>query len=409
MILDSDYKGHVRASWFSLRGLSKILSFLLYLSYTFHQISSAQFRITGQGSAAFVKSNDGFSQYSFNSGRGTFAWRWDVFADALVSDNISLFSNFRMLQDQTLHVDYFALRVMDVASSGINVEAGLIDIPFGSLAERRYPMQNPFFNLPLMNEHITALCASDYRVWTLIPAFAVRGDGVRLLDQGLYDLGVMVYGKVGIAEYAAALINGMVSTTSTYAPQGLNPNKGYGKVFRFAVTPTTGLKIGASYAFGPFMKDQSADSNSAIFGEDPDEYPQHIIGGDIDFSFEHFSFYGQAAYNIWKFEEEHYGSDLKAFAYSAEGRYAITPRVSVALRIGGLVFNSINAPLPSFGHRMVPYSGKWDHDIIRLEGSVDYRLAREVLIKFVYQWNNTMGVVRDPVDNLVVLQTVFAF
>lgn len=386
-----------------MKSIARGIAILLCLMHSF---VLAQIRISGQGSVAFVKSNDDSSQYVYNSGRATFAWRWDVFADAMITENISLMSNFRMLQDQILHIDFFAFRITDIGSSGVNLQLGLIDIPFGNLSERRFPMQNPFYNLPLMNEHYTSLCSSDYRVWVLAPIFAVKGDGVRLLDQGLYDLGFKIFGTVGIVEYAVALINGMVSATGTYAPQGLNPNNDFGKVFRLAVTPITGLTIGSSYAFGPFMKDQSADSNSAIFGDDPGEYPQHIFGGDIDFSFEHFSFFGQAAYNVWKFEDE---PDLKAFVYSTEARYGPTPRLSVAARIGGIVFNTITTQLPSFGARKIPFSGKWDHDVIRLEGALGYRLTREVLIKFVYQWNHTIDVKQDPVDNLLAVQTVLSF
>jgi hypothetical protein len=371
----------------------------------------AQVDVSGQGSVAYVKSDNGASQYVYNNGNATFSWRWDVFADMNVAENMTLSSNLRMLQDQVLHIDYFALRVTDIASSGINAQMGLIDLPFGNLGERRFPKQNPFFNLPLMNEHLTSLCASDYRLWVLVPQFAIHGDGVRLLDQGLYDLGIKIFGTLGMFDYAAALTNGMISETGTYAPNGLNAKKDFGKIFRLAATPMMGLTIGASYATGPFMDDQSADPHSAIFGSDPREYPQHIVMGDIDFSYEHFSLYGQAAYNVWKFEEEntpHSRPDLKAFAYSAEARYAVTPRLSVASRVGGIVFNTVTDSVPSLSGRVL-YTGTWDRDVIRLEGALGYHMTRELLLKVMYQWNKTIGLKDDPVDNLFVVQTVVDF
>lgn len=366
----------------------------------------AQLRVSGQATAEFFKSESGFSQYTINQGRGTFAWRWDLFADAVVSDNVTLLSNFRMLQDQIPHIDLFAIRITDIASSGISLQAGQIDIPFGNLGERRFPQQNPFFGLPLINEHITALCSTDYKLWTLFPGFAVSGNGVRLFDQGLYDLGVKIYGSAGIFNFAVAIINGMISTTGTYSPNGLNSTGGLGKVFRLTATPMTGLTLGASYAFGPFMKDQYADSTSALYDEHSGDYPQHIVAGDIDFSIGHLWLYGIAAYNTWNYIG---GQKLNALCYSAEGRYAVTPRVYVAMRAGGLQFGSISGLVTSYNFRSAPYSGNWDKDVFRLEGAVGYRIERDLLVKVCYQVNRTYGVPIDPADNVLAVQTVLSY
>ncbi len=396
----------------------KIPAIAMFILFT-SGLVDAQIDVSGQGSVAYVKSENGQSQYVFNAGNPTFAWRWDLFADMRINNSVTLFSNVRMLQDQVLHIDYFALNVADIGSSGVNAQLGLIDLPVGSLGTRRFPKDNPFFDLPLMNEHYTSLCASDYRLWVLVPEFAIHGDGVRLLDQGLYDLGVKLYGSFGIFDYAAALTNGMVSETSTYGPNGLNANGGFGKMFRLAVTPMTGLTIGGSYAAGPFMMDQSTDTNSSMYGEDARNYPQEIFTGDIDFSFDHVAFYGQAAYNVWKFSEDAGGessgewkgaihSDLKAFAYSFEGRYAITPRLSFAARVGGLVFATVAESV--YSHEgTVWYNGTWDHNVLRLESAFGYRLSREFLVKCVYEWNTTYDLSEDPKDNFFAIQTVVSF
>lgn len=390
-------------------------------------VATPQFIINGQASSAFIKSNDGESQYDVNTGRGTFAWRLDVFADASVNDNVTFLTNIRILQDQIPHIDLFALRVSDIASTGINFQVGQIDLPFGNLGEQRFPKQNPFYQLPLMNEHITSLCRSDYKVWTYTPEYAMSGDGVRLLDQGLYDLGAKIYGSIGEEwriDYALALINGMASATGTYSPSGLNPNHGFGKVARVAVTPFTGLTIGVSYAFGPFMKNQSDEiqtvdgrlDTSAFYGIAPEKYLQHIIGGDVDFSTGHFSFLGEAIYNSWDYR---YSTTLKAFSYSAMARYAFTPRFSAALRAGGITFNNVNG-IPEFvaersdwysgpAPRLIIYSGKWDHDVFRLEGAGVLRLDESLILKFGYQWNRTFELLKDPIDNLLFIQTVLSF
>jgi hypothetical protein len=370
--------------------------------------------VSGEGSVGYVKSERGFSQYVIDDGNPTFVWRWDLFADMRISDNISLMSNFRMLQDEVFHIDYFALRVTDIGSTGVNAQMGLIDLPFGNLGNRRFPKENPFYDLPLMNEHLTSLCQSDYKLWVLEPQFAVTGDGVRLLDQGLYDLGVEAFGRFGMFDCAAALINGMISETGVYAPHGLNANNGFGGILRVAATPMTGLTIGVSYATGSFMEDQHNDTNSAIYREDPSEYPQHIVMGDVDFSMGYFTMYGQAGYNVWDFSNADADnrkishSDLKAFAYSVEATYAITPRLTLAARAGGLLFNTIDDSVPTFSG-LVHYSGHWDRDEFRLETALNVHLSRELLLKVVYEWNRTYDVSQDPLDDVFILQSVVSF
>ncbi len=366
----------------------------------------AQFRVSGQATAEFFKSENGVSQYTVDEGRSTFAWRWDLFADAAISDHVAFLSNIRMLQDQVLHIDRLSIRVSDVASSGIAVEAGQIDIPFGDLGDRRFPQQNPFFDLPLMNEHITTLCKTDYKLWVLFPGFAVSGNGVRLLDQGLYDLGIKAYGSAGMFGYEAALINGMVSETGTYSPNGMNVSGGLGKVLRLTVTPTMGLTFGFSYAFGPFMKDQYADSGSALAGEHPGDYPQQAAAGDVDIEIGHLSVRGIGVYNRWRYIG---GQNLDAVSYSAEAQYTLTPRIYAAARVGGIQFNTINALVTSYNFRPAPFSGRWDDNVTRVELAAGYRIERNLLFKLCYEINNSYGISGNPMDNVLGVQTVLTF
>lgn len=393
-----------------MKPVVRLISFLLCSTSSL----LAQFNVGGQATAELFKSGDGFSQYSIDAGRSTFAWRWDLFADAAVSDHVAFLSNFRMLQDQIPHIDLLAIRIADIASSGISFQAGQIDLPFGNLGDQRFPKQNPFFDLPLMNEHITSLCESNYNLWTFSPEYAVRGDGVRILDQGLYDLGAKVYGSVGIIDYSVALINGMVSATGTYSAGGLNSNKGLGTVARVAVTPFTGLTIGVSYGGGPFMKDVSDSALSQLYDKSPDNYWQHIVGGDMDFSFGHFSFSGQAVYNVWQYVQN---VELQAYGYSGTIQYAFTPRITCAVRAGSLMFNRIKIkeyiPADEYGYtgpiNYVPFDGKWDQDVFRLEGAVGYKIETSLLFKTGYQVNRTYNLPKDPFDDVFFVQTVLSF
>ncbi|HEY6951646.1 MAG TPA: hypothetical protein VI758_04515 [Bacteroidota bacterium] len=374
----------------------------------------AQLRVSGQATAEFFKSEDGMSQYTVDQGRATFAWRMDLFADAVITDRITFLSNFRMLQDQVLHIDLLAVRIADIASTGIFLQAGQIDIPFGSLGEQRFPAQNPFFDLPLMNEHVSALCESNYDLWTFSPEYAMRGDGVRILDQGLYDLGIKLYKDFGPFDVAVAVINGMVSATGTYAPGGLNANHGLGTVGRISATPFYGLTLGLSYGYGDFMKDVSDSPSSQLYDKSPDNYLQRIAGADIAFALEHFTLRGEVISNLWDYVQ---GVSLKTVGFSATARYAFTPRLSGAVRIGGMTFNtvSIREYIPAVGYGYsgpvgyVLYNGKWDHDVSRLEIAAGYKLDQSLLFKVGYQFNKTYGMQHDPFDNVLFLQTVLSF
>jgi hypothetical protein len=370
--------------------------------------ASAQMRFTGQASVGFVKADQSASQYSYNGGRGSFNWRADLFADAVVADDITFFANARLEQDNQLHLDQFALRMSRIASSPLSLELGEIEMPFLSLGERRYPKNNPFIGLPLLREHRTTLRSSDYELWLLDSRYTQGGNGFRLLDGGLYDLGFKLFASAGIFDVALAVTNGMVSASSSYSPGGLNPKSGFGKLVRLAATPAQGLTIGVSYANGPFLSEGSTYYPSYGTAFDPALYSQEIVGGDIDFSIGHLSVYGEAIYNVWKFQEI-YGSDLKAAGYSLEARYALLPRLSIAARAGGIAFSRIDAVVVAAGYGTLYYDGPWDHDLWRFEGAIGYRLNRETLVKLVYEWNHTLGVRDDPADNVFTVQAVVSF
>lgn len=390
----------------SRRGALRMLTAALLLFGAGLARGYAQMHFGGQASAAWISSQPGPSQYSFNGGRSSFAWRGDLFLDAELSDNVLFLSSFRMEQDRKLYADLFVLRVTDVLDLPLNIEAGETEIPFGNLGERRYPKTNPFLSLPLGREHYTTMRSADYEIYTTDPRYSAAGNNIRLLDGGLYDLGVKAFGTIGIVDYAFAVTNGMLSSSGAYASDGLNGSKGIGKIARLSVTPMIGLTIGASWAQGPFLNENRIAPAGYAYPNyyDPMAYQQHTVGGDIDFSYGHFAFYGETFFNRWDFAGE-YGSDLDAFGYSAEARYALLPRLSAGLRVGELRFNKISRT--ALGVPVDPLP--WDHDVMRVETALGYRVSREMLLKAVYVWNRTFGLPSDPRDDSVGIQSVVSF
>ena len=356
-----------------------------------------------------MKSQESVSQYSFNEGRASFAWRADLFFDAVITENILFLSNVRVVQDEDLHVDLFTIRFTELAGPALNAEAGLIDVPFGNLGERRFPKTNPFISLPLGREHLTSLRASDYQLWMSDASYTAAGNGVRLIDGALYDAGVKVFGTAGILDYALAVTNGMVSSTGSYSPDGLNNNHGFGTIARVAVTPMTGLTVGLSAAVGPYMSGETSYDYGYTYPNDldPATHEQKIAGIDLEYAAGYFTFYGEGVLNSWEFSDV-YGDDLGAAGFSAEVRYVPAARFSLAARVGAIEFSELPAPGDPGYYGTIP-GAPWDHDIMRIEGAFGYRISRQVLVKGVYQHVNTVGLQDDPADDTATLQIVAGF
>ena len=134
---------------------------------------------------------------------------------------------------------------------------------------------------------------------------------------------------------------------------------------------------------------------------------QKIAGGDVSFSLGHFLFDGEVIDNSWQYLDN---IELKAFGYSAMAQYTFTPRLSGALRAGGISFNSVSG-LPEINEyfQHIVYSGNWDHDVFRLEGAASYKFDPALLLKIGYQINRTYDLSKDPVDNVFFAQTVVSF
>lgn len=371
--------------------------------------TSAQVNVSGQASASFLRSGPAATQYSFDRGRGTFGWRADLFFDAAITDDVLFLSNVRMMQDAELHVDLFVLRLTSLAGPALNLEAGLLDVPFGNLGDRRFPKANPFISLPLGREHRTSLRSSDYGLWMADARYSAAGNGVRLVDGALYDAGVKAYGTIGMFDYAVALVNGAVSATGSYAPGGINDNHGFGQAVRLALTPSTGFTVGISGARGPFISGSAASyyGSSYTGGHDPAAHLQQIAGIDVEYAYEHFTFYAEGFLNRWEFSDE-YGADLDAAAISAELRFVPATRISLAARVGAISFSELPAAGDPGYYGTIPGT-PWDRDVLRIEGAAGYRISREVLLKAVYQRVNTVGLGDDPSDDTAAIQVVASF
>ncbi len=347
----------------------------------------------GQASADFLQSGRTTSPRAIDQGRPTFGWRSDLFLDADISDNVAVLSAYRVTDEERLFFDNIAVRVMHLTPLDFNIQAGKFDMPFGNLGMRRYPRENPLYSLPLPYEYQTSLSMTPVSEGQLLAARG-KGSGLRMLDQGIYDIGVEVYGAFDRFTYAAALSNGTVSTSAYGNP---NINGDLGKVFRATVTPWTGLTLGAAYSWGAYLYEPATPSS--YYSEDISSYLQKTGEVDLSFSDGHFVFNGEGILSAWRFPLGSRDVTLNSLGYYAEGKYTLIPRLYAALRFSGLRFGDVV---------LAGVSQPWDYNVTEWEGGFGYFLERDLLLKLIRRETRTDGG-SHPQDHLTVVQLVAAF
>jgi hypothetical protein len=360
--------------------------------------------VRGQLSTAFVSAGQAATQHTINEGRPTFLWRGDLFLDAAIAGGIILRSNARMTQDQTLHIDLLSVTMQDVIDGYLDIEAGIVDLPFLNLGNRRYTWNNPFLTLPLMNEyHLSHLPGGDHpyprRTWD-----AKGSEGSHILDNGLYDIGMKFQGGSGIFDYGIAVINGSVGQTGTYSSDGLNIDKTFGLVGRIGCTPGMGLSIGISGAAGDnFSGEYLYDTSYGASAYNPVRYRQTSMGLDVEFSAGHFTCYGQSAYTEFTGP---LSDPFSSVALSLEAGYVPLPRLHVAVRGGGIFFLRRHGTALVSGDEV--FGERWDFDVVRGEGSIGYRISEASVLRFLYRRTVTLQIAGDPDDDLAAVQLVFS-
>jgi hypothetical protein len=356
--------------------------------------ATAQISLSGESAVGLVKTAPSQAQRSVNNGLAFFGWQTDLFFSATVTDNIGVLTDLHVSEDRDPAIDYLAIRIANILPFNLTLDAGKFDLPFGNLGERRFPRRNPLYGLPLMYEYRTALPNYYIRDADLL-AWRGLGYGMRLLDRGLYDLGIMVSGSAGIVDFAVAVTNGTVSSNS-YGIRNINSD--FGKLVRVAVTPFAGFTIGGGYSWGAYQK-QPDPGQSVLFAYDAGEYVQRAAEIDVSFAREHLVMSGQGVYSEFDVPFRTYEDRLGVFGFTVEAKYTIMPRVYLAVRSGGLVFRDA---------RLNGVEQPWDYNVSEWEGGGGYFLDRDVLVKIVRRETRVYGGSR-PKDNLTALQLVVAY
>ncbi len=352
----------------------------------------SQVQLSGEASAYGLKSSRSQNQRVVNKGTATFGWRFDLFVDAKVADNVFVLANTRSYEEEPISIDYAAIRINDLAGLGFNVQMGKFDMPFGNLAERRFPSKNFLYGLPMIYEYRMSLTNQVVGRLEVLNNRG-RGVGMRLLDYGIYDIGAMLYGDLGRLHYAIAGSNGTISSTGY---RQLNQNGDFNKIIRLAYTPLMGLTVGASAAMGAYL----ADGGKPLPRDEMSNHYQQLIGeADVDFSRDRFLLNGEAVYSQWTVPFENEDTKLSVIGYYAEAKYTWFPRFYTAVRVSGLIFSKLT---------IGDTSPRWDNNVFEVEAGIGFHVDRNTIIKIVRRETRTPEVTGTR-DNLTVFQLAVSF
>jgi hypothetical protein len=304
-----------------------------------------------------------------------------LFVDAQVVDQVQAYGQV-VLRDATTPYVYGAyLLYTPFPGRDAHVLAGKIPWPIGTYGPRTYSNKNPLIGTPLLYQYHTTL------VWyELVPSADAllataglgqyginyygftEGPGMPVVDDSYWDVGVSVVGSERPLEYAL----GVTAGTPGWGSTSKDENSGKTVLGRIGLTPLTGLRLGVSGAYGPYLI-QDLDP-SLPEGTDANDYQQVLGMVDLEVLVGHAELRAEGAWNTW---ETPTVGDLDVTTGYVELKYSLPFGAFVAGRLDAMRFGEI-ADSTGAMHT-------WDLDVTRYEIGAGYRFTSSVLGKVVYQ------------------------
>jgi hypothetical protein len=244
-------------------------------------------------------------------------------------------------QEGKTEVNYDQLVLRYTRSPALTVNVGKFATPVGSFANRRFSPVNPLIGSP---------------------------DGYPVL----YPWGIQVGGAGSRFDYRVALVS-LPYTHENYVP---DPSAAPHLVLGAGITPSTGLRFGASFSLGPYLnRDLSSDLPPGSFWDD---YSQTVGAVDAGFSRGYFEFHGEAA--VQSFQVPTMSKSLTGFGSYLEFKYTFSPRFFAATRLEYNKYAYIEFEDEEWKGELLPMSNgeigvgyrPWSHTIIKLSYRRDH-------------------------------------
>jgi hypothetical protein len=380
----------LRASGFGVCGLAVLLLGTAPIA--------AQLQISGQVEALALSEADtrGLNR-NFRNDSPYSSVRARVFAQHWLTDRIGVFAELLWdIEAATPRLNGAYIVVNEVFGyEWLGLRAGMAPSLVGNFGLRStYFNSNPLIGVPLVHQHRTTLDGSG---------LATAQDMLRRRDNNVIGLPLMydacwnpvaeLLGNVSRFEYSLGVTNGSVSN-----PLQTRLIEGVQVLARVGYEPIDGVRFGASGLIGPWIGGPKFDPlvSATTFPGEPDDYDQRVVGIDAEWLVGKFHLFGEGYVGDW--ESPLIAERLEIAGGYLEGRYDFLPEWFAALRVGTLRFNEIEVDT---GAGTVTTG--WDDDVLRVESSLTYRLAREVHLRANWQRSSFLTGPEEPID-LVALQ-----
>ncbi len=311
------------------------------------------------------------------------ALRVRVFLEKKVSDNFEVFT--QLLSDNARSPRIVSAYVRYKSGhSWLNAEAGMIRNPFGAWGPRTYSDKNPLIGVPLGYNYHTAVTESPLQL-NANELFADRGQGnipntsgfvsgLPFVYDACWNTGALLFGGNGKMDYMAAALSGSLTLPAIERRRGLPQFSGC-----FGYSPFLGLKLGTSFAYGPFL---NMDHRSKLpAGADLNKFYQRLIGWDLSFERGKLITFAEAMVNRWT--HPYLPEPLDAYTWYVEGTYKFATQFFFAARYDRMEFSRIT---DLSGGKSV-----WDYPLYRIETGLGYRLDKNVTFKLVGQLTRYPG------------------
>jgi hypothetical protein len=194
------------------------------------------------------------------------------------------------------YTDMLGVRYMQ--SDALVIDAGKMAHPVGAFASRRYSVRNPLIGQP---------------------------DGYPVA----YPLGLQLSGTRGRVDYRAAVVS-LPVYREDYVPE---PTAAPRPAIGAGYTPATGIRVGASATWGPYLNDELPAA--LLGGRSWHAYSQQVGAVDAQLSRGYLEIRGEIAASRYEVPADASSPPiiLRGFAYYVDAKYTLTPRLFVASRV----------------------------------------------------------------------------
>lgn len=359
--------------------------------------AGAQLRISGQVDLLASTAPDERGLNTNFRGDSPFnSFQVRIFGQHWVNDRVGVFTEalFDMKADPRLSGAYVVVNDL-FDQEWLGLRAGLAPSLIGTFGLRSsYFNANPLIGLPMIWQYRTTLDASGLASnEDMLRRRAQNRRGLPLLYDSCWNIQWELLGQVGHFEYSLGVTPGSMSN-----PKEAVAVEGVQWLARLGAEPVPGLRLGVSGGFGPYVAGQSYDDEilATSFPGEADDYDQITLGFDLEYSRGKARFFSEGYISTW--EAPLVAQDLTLKGGYLEGRYDFRPEWFGAVRVGAMFFGDISSASDGSG----PQTG-WDDDVLRVELSFTYRMARELQLQL--GWQHTEFITgNDAAEDLLAVQ-----